>query len=198
MKLSCLTGRLLALALASCAALTPLTCFSQTSERDRTMAETTYSELHDFDFLVGHWKVHHRRLKQRLAGSHEWLEFEGTSVLQKTMGGFGTFDDNVIESPDGTYRAMTMRVFDPKDRQWSIWWVDQRLPQAPIDPPLRGSFKDGIGTFYNDDTFNGRPIRVRFIWSHITPTSARWEQAFSEDQGATWEINWVMEFTRNA
>jgi hypothetical protein len=70
------------------------------------------------------------------------------------------------------------------------------MPQAPVDPPLRGAFRDGVGSFYADDTFNGQPIRVRFIWSHITSISARWEQAFSSDQGVTWETNWVMDFER--
>jgi hypothetical protein len=156
----------------------------------------TIPELHDFDPLVGHWRVHHHQLKERLAGSQEWIDFEGTSALWKTMDGYGTFDDNVIGKPGGAYRAMTVRAFDIKDRQWSVWWIDGRTPQGPVDPPMRGSFKDGVGTFYNDDVFNGKPIRVRFIWSDITPTSARWEQAFSPDAGTTWEVNWVMHFTR--
>lgn len=153
-------------------------------------------ELHDFDFLVGRWRVHHKRLKERLAGSHEWVEFEGTSELWQTMGGYGTFDDNVIGLPGGAYRAMGFRAFDIKDRKWSIWWVDGRTPQAPVDPPVRGVFRDGVGTFYADDTLNGKPIRVRFEWSQITPTSAHWEQAFSPDAGKTWETNWKMDLER--
>ncbi len=150
----------------------------------------------DFDFLVGRWQVRHRRLKERLAGNHEWIEFAGTSVLQKTMGGYGTFDDNVLELPGGTYRAMTIRSWDRESKQWSIWWLDGRMPLGPLDPPLRGGFRDGVGTFFADDTFSGRPIRVRFTWSRITPTSCQWDQAFSPDGGATWETNWVMAFTR--
>ena len=169
---------------------------SQTAKTEQSMPNLTYPELHDFDFLVGRWHVHHLRLKERLAGNQQWDEFEGSSVLMKTMGGFGTFDDNVIELPGGAYRAMTVRVFDPKDRKWSIWWFDARTPQAAIDPPLRGGFKDGVGTFYSDDTFKGKSIRVRFIWSQITPTSAHWEQAFSPDGGKTWETNWKMSLER--
>lgn len=159
-------------------------------------ADTIEHAPTDFDFLVGHWQVHHRRLKERLAGNHEWIEFPGTSTLQKTMGGFGTFDDNVLELPGGTYRAMTMRSWDPATKQWSIWWLDGRTPLGPLDPALRGSFRDGIGTFFADETFNGKPIRVRFTWSRITPTSCQWAQAFSPDGGVTWETNWVMAFTR--
>jgi len=149
---------------------------------------------HDWDWLVGSWTVRHRRLKARLAGSTEWDEFDGTSVLWLTLGGLGTVDDNVLELPSGTYRAVGIRAFDTEAGHWSIWWLDARTPT--IEPPVRGNFKDGVGTFVGDDTFDGRPILVRFVWSAITPTSAHWEQAFSPDGGATWETNWTMEFTR--
>ena len=150
----------------------------------------------DFDFLIGQWQVHHRRLKERLADSHEWIEFEGTSVVQKVMGGYGTVDDNVVELPSGTYRAAGLKACDAKSGQWSIWWLDGRMPQGPLDPPVRGSFRDGVGTFYSDETFDDRPIRVRFTWSRITPTTCHWEQAFSTDGGVSWETNWVMDFKR--
>jgi hypothetical protein len=166
---------------------------SQGSGDKMTQTESTIPGLHDFDFLIGHWRVHHRRLKERLANNHEWIEFEGTSVLQMVMGGYGTMDDNVLELPGGTYRAVGLRSFDPKSGQWSIWWLDSRMP---LDPPVRGTFRDGTGTFLADDTFNGKPIRVRFEWSRITPTSCHWEQAFSTDGGASWETNWVMDFKR--
>ena len=150
----------------------------------------------DFDFLIGHWQVHHRRLKERLANSHEWIEFSGSSVVWKVMGGYGTMDDNVLELPGGTYRAAGLKAFDPKSGQWSIWWLDARMPLGPLDPPVRGRFRNGVGTFFSDEIFNGRPIRVRFTWSDITPATCHWEQAFSTDGGATWETNWVMDFTR--
>ncbi|RPH58736.1 MAG: DUF1579 domain-containing protein [Acidobacteria bacterium] len=150
---------------------------------------------HDWDWLVGRWNVRHRRLKARLAGSTEWEEFSGTSVLWLTLGGLGTIDDNVLELPSGTYRAVGIRAFDRAAGQWLIWWLDERNPTT-IETPVRGGFADGVGTFLCDDTLNGRPIKVRFRWSEITDRSARWEQAFSPDGGATWEINWEMEFTR--
>jgi len=152
--------------------------------------------LHDFDFLVGEWQVHHRRLKDRLAGSHEWVEFEGRSSTRKVMGGQALIDDNVLEIPPGAYRAAGLRAYDPATDQWSIWWLDSRTPLGPLDPPVRGRFKDGVGTFIADETFNGKPVRVRFTWSDITPDSCHWEQAFSPDGGATWEMNWAMDFKR--
>jgi hypothetical protein len=150
---------------------------------------------HDWDWLVGDWKVRHKRLKARLAGSTEWEEFNGTSRLWLTLGGLGTVDDNVIETPAGTYRAMGVRAFDATTGLWAIWWIDPRSLVA-IDPPVRGGFKDGVGVFECDDTLNGKPIKVRYRWTDIASSSARWEQAFSPDGGATWEVNWRMDFTR--
>jgi hypothetical protein len=151
-------------------------------------------DVHDWDFLVGRWNVRHRRLKARLAGSTEWDEFDGTCVNWPTLGGEGNVDDNLLELPGGTYRALGIRALNAKDGYWMIWWLDQRY--LTIDTPMRGGFKDGVGTFLADETFNGRPIKVRFRWSEITPTSARWEQAFSPDAGASWETNWIMHFRR--
>jgi hypothetical protein len=149
---------------------------------------------HDWDWLVGSWTVRHRRLKARLAGCSQWEQFSGTSVAWLALGGLGTVDDNVIEAPSGTYRAVGIRAFDAKTRQWSIWWLDGRNPV--IETPVRGGFEDGVGTFVADEIQEGVPVTVRFRWSQITPVSARWEQAFSPDGGATWETNWEMEFTR--
>jgi hypothetical protein len=153
----------------------------------------TTSLQHDFDFLAGSWTVQHRRLKHRLAHSNEWETFSGTSKTWLVLDGQGNVDDNVLQTPVGTYSAVTLRSFDPATKSWSIWWLDSRRPHE-LDPPVVGSFRDGIGTFFAKDIFNGRPIIVRYIWSDITPDSAKWQQAFSDDNGKTWETNWIMEF----
>jgi len=154
------------------------------------------SGLHDFDFLVGDWRVQHRRLKERLANNHEWQEFNGTCRTRPLMDGWGNVDDNVINLPGDRYRAIALRSYDAQTGLWAIWWVDSRSPHGAVDPPVKGKFVDGVGTFYADDTLRGKPIRVRFTWSKITPTAGHWEQAFSPDGGKTWEVNWVMEFRR--
>jgi hypothetical protein len=154
------------------------------------------SSINDFDFLVGRWTVRHHRLKERLAGNTQWQDFNGTLQMYKLMSGQGNVDDNVIDLPGGAYRAASIRSFDPNTRQWAIWWIDGRDPHHPLDPPMVGSFSHGVGTFYADDTFKGRPIRVRYLWSDITSSSCHWEQAFSPDGGKTWETNWVMDLTR--
>lgn len=148
-----------------------------------------------FDFLIGDWTVRHRRLTRRLAGSNDWQEFAGTSSARKILGGAGNIDDNWIDLPGGAYRAATVRTFDPATGHWSIWWFDGRRP-AILEPPVVGGFSDGQGVFLADDVFEARPIMVRYIWSGIAATAPRWEQAFSPDQGKSWETNWVMEFSR--
>jgi len=124
------------------------------------------------------------------------VSLEGTLFSQPLMGGYANVDDDVSEVPGGTYRGVAPRSFDAKLGQWSIWWMDSRMPRAPMDPPVRGSFQNGVGTFYADDTENGKPIRIRFIWSQITPTSCHWEQAYSPDGGKTWETNWIQDLKR--
>ena len=169
---------------------------NQDSGRGISQIDSSTLGVHDFDFLVGQWRVHHRKLKERLANNHEWIEFEGTLNSQPLMEGDSNVDDLVLEVPGGAYRGVALRSFDSKTHQWSIWWLDSRTPLGPLDPPMRGSFHNGVGTFYADDTFDGRPVRIRFIWSKITPTSCHWEQAYSPDGGKTWETNWVQDIAR--
>lgn len=148
----------------------------------------------DFGFQTGAWRVRHRKLKGRLTGSTEWVEFAGTCQAFEVMGGEANVEDNVLDDPAGAYRAAAFRRKDPVSGEWSIWWHDGRAGSG--DAPVRGRFVDGVGTFLADDELDGRPIRVRFVWSQITEATARWEQAFSPDGGATWEVNWVMTFER--
>jgi hypothetical protein len=149
--------------------------------------------LHDFDFLVGEWSVHHRRLKP---GTGEWVEFEGTCSNRALMDGSANVEEHALGAPSGPYRAVGLRAYDSKARQWAIWWLDQRVPRRPLDPPAKGRFEKGVGSFYSDYVQDGKPVRGRLQWSRITATSAHWEQASSSDAGKTWDTNWVMEFRR--
>jgi hypothetical protein len=154
------------------------------------------SGLHAFDFIAGKWKTHHRRLKERLMGSHEWVDFDGTQDAHLLMNGAANMDDNAFNLPSGAYSGVTLRAYDSKTGEWSIWWLDGRMPSVPIDPPVRGKFVNGIGTFYADDTLRGKLIKVRFTWHNLTPTTSHWEQAFSPDGGKTWEVNWTTDFVK--
>lgn len=149
----------------------------------------------DFDFFIGRWHVAHRRLKERLAGCTEWVEFTGRCSTRRVLGGFGNMDDNVIDLPGSPYRAVTLRSFDAATGFWSIWWLDGRFP-GTLDKPMVGRFDNGVGTFFADDTLAEKPIRVRFLWTMSKSGQPQWEQAFSPDGGKSWETNWVMDFTR--
>lgn len=111
------------------------------------------------------------------------------------MGGLGNFDENVIHKPDGTYRACTVRLFDPARRLWSIYWLDSRYP-GPITTPVEGKFEEGRGQFFEDYVADGKALCTRFSWTVISKNSARWEQAGSDDGGKDWETNWIMSFQR--
>ncbi len=178
---------------------TPVVSASNASPDPTTPSEEASMDKHagerDFDFLIGHWNVRHRRLKQRLRGSDSWEEFGGSAHAQPMLDGQANVDDNLLELPSGDYRALSIRSFDRASGRWAIWWLDARSPHA-LEKPVLGRFTNGVGTFETEDELDGRPIRVRFTWSDISPTSARWQQAFSDDAGVSWETNWVMDFER--
>ena len=149
--------------------------------------------VRDFDFFMGSWNVHNRRLRKRLADSDEWDEFEATSVARPLLDGLGN-EDEFRTDHDGGFIGMSFRFFDPVEKRWSIYWADSRRTGV-LDPPVFGTFDGDVGVFEGEDTFAGEPILVRFYWSGVTTPTPRWEQSFSDDGGASWEPNWVMEFT---
>jgi hypothetical protein len=152
---------------------------------------------HDFDPFLGRWQVRHRRLKQRLANSNEWEEFDGTTHWQPILGGIANFNDSIVHRAGGTYRSLGLRAFDARTGIWTDWSLSGRDPTRIVVDGV-GRFANGAGTFYADDTFEGKPIRVRGIFSLPSAHSMQWEQAFSADGGATWETNYVMHHTRLA
>lgn len=152
---------------------------------------------HDFDFFLGTWNVRHRRLKQRLANSNEWEEFDGTTKCQSLLGGIANLNESISHRGGNTSRGMGIRAFDAKTGNWADWYFSASDP-LKIEAPGLGRFENGIGTFLSDDTFGGRPVKVRGVFSHSAPDQAQWEQAFSPDGGRTWETNWVMRYTRTA
>lgn len=165
----------------------------KTAAHTRETASLPAIAAQDFDFLVGDWRVRHRRLKP---DSTEWVDFEGTWSTRKLMNGAANMDEHVLEAPTGAYRAIALRSYDAKSGEWAIWWLDERYPSGPLGSPVKGRFENGVGHFYADYTQDGKPMRVRFVWSNITPTSARWEQASSADGGTTWAPNWIATLQR--
>ncbi len=151
---------------------------------------------HDFDFYIGRWQVRNERLKQRWVGSTEWDVFDATDVCRSIIGGLGTIDEYDTDHYGERLSGVTLRLYDLKSRLWSAYWASNRT--GVLEPAVVGVFHDGIGTFIGRDVDAGKPILVRYRWSEITPTSAKWDQAYSDDDGKTWETNWTMRMTRLA
>lgn len=161
---------------------------------DTTVRTVHCAALHDFDFLHGRWRVLHRRLRERLVGCDDWITLHGSAECRPVLGGLGNVDSLTFDDFDR--EGVTLRLFDLETKQWAIHWAD--TTRGRLDPPLYGTFENGVGTFYGDDTHAGQPVRVRFLWRDLGPAGATWEQAFSADAGVTWETNWTMQFTRVA
>ncbi|MGW7367083.1 hypothetical protein ACWGI8_27535 [Streptomyces sp. NPDC054841] len=150
-------------------------------------------DTHGFDFLTGHWDVRNRRLLDFLDPDSGWEEFDGTTVGRTHFGGAAHFDEIVF--PAKGFSGLTLRLYDPEREEWSLNWSSSRTGR--LDPPVVGRFgPDGTGVFHGRDSYAGKDVVVRFVWSGITDTTARWEQAFSVDDGGTWLTNWVMDFTK--
>jgi len=156
---------------------------------------------HDFDFLHGTWHVHNRRRRRVLAGdgaaAAEWYAFDGGATERPLWNGRANVEEYHATLPDGTpLHGLALRLYEPAAAHWTIHWSNAAT--GTLDAPMTGTFVDGVGEFFGDDRHDGRPIRVRFRWTSEGPDAARWEQAFSADAGATWETNWIMDFTRTA
>ncbi|PWV54482.1 hypothetical protein [Chitinophaga sp. S165] len=152
------------------------------------------SSHHDFDFLAGQWHVRNRKLKSRLDGCTEWDEFDATQDMRLVLHGIGNTDILSATVNDQPFEGITLRLFNPASRLWSIYWADSN--RGVLEPPVVGSFAGDTGLFFADDVFNGQKILVKFNWDKTDPDAPVWSQAFSTDDGATWEWNWYMYFTR--
>ena len=152
---------------------------------------------HDFDFLIGDWKAHVRRLPDRLVGSTTWIEYDGISNHKKILDTNANFEEFEVDNPGKHLhiKGQTLRLYNPESRQWSIYTLD--LDKGVLNlPPVVGQFTGNRGEFYDQEQYKGRSILVRYVWLNISPKSARMEQSFSPDGGKTWETNWICELTR--
>ncbi len=150
---------------------------------------------HDFDFYFGTWKSHLSQLVHPLTGSTAWVEFDGTIVTQRVWNGRANLDEFEAAGPSGHIEGLTLRLYNPQTRQWSLYWANSKAGTVG-GPPNIGEFKNGRGEFFCQDTLNGRAILIRYVWSDITPNSAHFEQSYSDDGGKTWEVNWISPITR--
>jgi hypothetical protein len=148
----------------------------------------------DFDFAIGTWTTHLSRLLRPLTGSTDWIELDGTTIVRPVWDGDANLAELRIDGPDGPVRVLSLRLYDPQSGQWSL--TTANAAGGALGTPTVGSFRDGRGEFYSHEPVGGRMVLVRNVWSDITATSCRFEQAFSDDGGRTWEANWIAVDTR--
>jgi hypothetical protein len=144
---------------------------------------------HDFDFEIGTWKTHLSRLVHPLSRDKTWVQYEGTSIVRPVWNGRANLLELVADGPAGHLEALSLRLYNPDSRQWSLNFSNSR--SGTVSTPTIGEFKNGRGEFYDQETLDGRAILVRFVISDITEKSCRFEQAFSDDGGKSWEVNWI-------
>ena len=164
------------------------------SNGELTITPSSTSSPSDFDFFTGKWNIHNRKLKTRLENCTDWLEFEATGEMKKILNGLGNTDD-FITTLDGTpFEGRTLRLFNPRTKLWSIYWADSN--SGVLLDPVVGSFDGLLGSFYSKDMFNDLPILVVYQWDRTDPEKPVWSQAFSSDNGETWEWNWYLYMSR--
>jgi len=166
-------------------------------ESARTSLQRTHAphdEQHDFDFHIGTWKTHLWRLQRPLTGSTTWVEYEGISVVHSVWNGRASLFELEVHGPSGHIAGVGLRLYNPQSHQWTLNWASSS--DGTMTQPMIGEFKNGRGEFFDQEIFNGRTIFARNSFSDIAPNSCRFEQAFSDDGGTTWETNWVITFTR--
>lgn len=172
-------------------ALCSLAVLSQTSSAQRAAPR---DGSHDFDFEIGKWNTHLRRLVKPLTGSTTWVEYDGTTIVSKIWNGKANLVELDVTGPAGHIEALSLRLYNPESHQWSLNFANSAGGTMAI--PAIGEFKNSRGEFYDQETLNGRAILVRFVISDITANSCHFEQAFSDDGGKTWEVNWIATDTR--
>ncbi len=159
-----------------------------------TITSSKTSNANDFNFLLGHHKVHHKKLKARLSENNDWVEFDGTHCMESLLIGIGNLERHFMNDGERKTEGIALRLFNPTNNLWSIYWADSN--SGKLDAPMLGSFENNEGWFYGKDNFNGKPIYVQFKWDVNNPFQPIWSQAFSVDKGETWEWNWHMHFSK--
>ena len=158
---------------------------------DLVITASPASSQNDFDFLVGKWKMHNRHLNRRLENCKDWTEFDSSDENSQLLSGavdMDTYSTTKFPGQEGKpFQGLTLRLFNPKTRLWSLYWIPSNT--GVIDPPVVGSFENGVGHFFGKDTFKGKPIIVVFRWDARNKDRPVWGQAFSADNGKTWEWN---------
>jgi hypothetical protein len=170
------------------------------AQQDSAVATAAHEAIrdgqHDFDFEIGTWRTHLKRLVHPLTGSTTWVECNGTTVVRKVWGGKANLVELEADCPQGHFEGLSLRLYDPQSHQWSLNFSN--VNDGTLSQPTIGEFKNGRGEFYDQEPLNGRAILVRFVILETSPNTCRFEQSFSNDGGKTWELNWIATDTRVA
>jgi hypothetical protein len=157
-------------------------------------APAQHDGQHDFDYLLGSWKIHLKKMVHPLTGSTEWVEYDGTTVCKKVWSGRAELEEFSVYNREKNLHieGLALRLYNPDSHQWSIYWATPKSG-AIGGPPVVGEFKNGRGEFYDQEPFNGRVILTRYVWTNTTTKAPHFEQQYSDDGGKTWETNWITE-----
>ena len=153
-------------------------------------------KIENFDFLTGKWAVVNKRLKERLNNCSEWIESPAQMETKKILNGLGSMDELKSSFFEDEFVGLSIRLLNPKSNEWTIYWADTANPELLLKEQVTGKFKDGIGQFYGVETYNGKKVKLRFIWKKENLNSAQWEQAYYDEINNEWETNWIMIFTK--
>jgi hypothetical protein len=174
---------------------------STTGATTRTAAAGTQAQTaadrdggHDFDFVIGRWKIHLKRRTTAASGANSWAEFDGYGLYRKIWDGRANLNEFEADSPSGHIEGLTLRTYNPNTHQWSLYWATSR--DGILAEPQVGRFRDGVGEFYAQDKIDGKSVFVRYVWSKITANSAHFEQSVSDDGGKTWNVDWISDMVR--
>jgi len=170
-----------------------MSAFVLSPDGSLTITASKNSSKHDFDYLVGHWNIRNRTLKEQLVGSDEWEEFDATQELRPILLGQGNFDIFRTQLGGKPFEGLTVRLFDPQTRLWTIYWADSK--EVNLDEGKVGSFDGDEGDFFGREIINGKNVIVRFHWEKRDAKAPIYSRAFSADAGRTWEWNWYSTFS---
>ncbi len=191
--------RIFLLLCAAAAAFAPLRGFAQTSSPASQPSVHKPAAVrdgqHDFDVELGEWKTQLSRLQHPLTGSTTWVDYAGTTSVRKIWNGRANLVELEVDGSAGHIEALSLRLYNPDSHQWSLNFANSAGGTVST-PPNIGEFSNGRGEFYDQETLNGRAILVRFVILEVNLDTWRFEQAFSDDGGKTWELNWIATDTR--
>ena len=169
---------------------------AQAPAPDPAQGQNSRDGRHDFDWEIGSWNTQLRLLRNPLSGAApDWADYQGTSEVHPILDGRFNLVELSVAGAGGRIEGAALRLYDPRSRQWSLNYAN--VSSGTLTTPVYGSFDGhGRGSIYAHDTLDGRAILVRFIITVTSPREARFEQAYSADDGRSWETNWIAVDTR--